>query len=64
MRLVPTMFVAYVKNSLYEELGDYWIENCVECGACAYDCPARIPIVQYIKVGKAELMKLKKGGKK
>jgi len=64
MNLVPTMYVAYVKNSLYEELGDYWIENCVECGACAYDCPAKIPIVHYIKVGKAELMKLKKGVKK
>jgi len=64
MRLVPTMFVAYVKNRMYEDLGDYWIENCVECGSCAYGCPAKIPIVQYIKVGKAELMKLKKGAKK
>lgn len=64
MRLVPTMYVAYVKNRMYEELGDYWIENCVECGSCSYGCPAKIPIVQYIKVGKAELMKIKKGAKK
>lgn len=64
MRLVPTMYVAYVKNRMYEELSDYWIENCVECGSCTYGCPAKIPIVQYIKVGKAELMRIKKGAKK
>ena len=62
MRLVPTMYVAYVKNAMYGDLSEYWIENCVECGACAYDCPAKIPIVQYIKVGKAEVMKMKKRG--
>jgi len=38
-------------------LKDYWIDNCVECGSCTYGCPANIPLVQYIKVGKAELQK-------
>jgi len=28
---------------------------CCECGCCAYDCPARIPLVQYIRAGKVEL---------
>jgi len=64
MRLMPTMYVAYVKSKMYDELKDYWIENCVECGSCAYSCPANIPIVQYIKVGKAELMKRKREAKK
>lgn len=64
MGLVPTMYVAYVKNRMYEELDDYWIANCVECGSCTFGCPAKIPIVQYIKVGKAELMRIKKGAKK
>jgi len=64
MRLMPTMYVAYVKSKMYDELKDYWIENCVECGSCSYGCPANIPIVQYIKVGKAELMKRKQEAKK
>jgi electron transport complex protein RnfC len=64
MRLVPTMYVAYVKNRMYKELADYWIGNCVECGSCTYGCPARIPLVQYIKVGKAELMRINKEAKK
>jgi electron transport complex protein RnfC len=28
---------------------------CCECGCCAYECPARIPLVQYIRAGKVEL---------
>ena len=57
MNLMPLMYVAYVKKNMYDELKDYWIDNCVECGSCAYGCPANIPLVQYIKVGKAELQK-------
>ncbi len=33
--------------------------DCIECGACAYTCPARRPIVHLVKFGKAELAKLK-----
>lgn len=29
--------------------------ECIECGSCAYGCPARIPLVQHIRIGKAEL---------
>jgi electron transport complex protein RnfC len=29
--------------------------ECIECGSCAYSCPARIPIVQYLRIGKAEV---------
>jgi electron transport complex protein RnfC len=25
------------------------IENCIECGSCAYICPGRMPIVELIK---------------
>jgi electron transport complex protein RnfC len=61
MDLMPLMYVNYVKKGAYESLSDYHITNCVECGACAYNCPANIPIVSYIKIGKTELQK--QGGK-
>jgi len=54
---MPLMFVNLVKKEDYESLADYHIANCVECGACAYGCPAKIPIVSYIKTGKVELRK-------
>ena len=57
MGLMPMQFVAHAKKRMYSELKEYYIENCVECGSCSYGCPAKIPIVQYIKTGKAEMQK-------
>ncbi|GAI16161.1 unnamed protein product, partial [marine sediment metagenome] len=36
---------------------EYYIENCIECGSCAYVCPANIPIVGYIKTCKSTIAK-------
>jgi electron transport complex protein RnfC len=51
------MFVEFVKNGMHDACKDYYIENCIECGSCAYICPANIPIVGYIKTGKISLTK-------
>ena len=55
MKLMPLMYVNYVKNKNYSILNDYAILNCCECGACEYVCPSDIQIVSYIKTGKAKL---------
>jgi electron transport complex protein RnfC len=28
---------------------------CMECGCCAYVCPAGIPLVQLMRMGKAQM---------
>jgi electron transport complex protein RnfC len=33
-------------------LAGYHIGACMECGCCAYICPARLPLVQLIRLGK------------
>ena len=53
--LLPAELARLVKNSKWESLRDYHIMDCMECGCCTYVCPARIPIVQLIKLGKAEV---------
>ncbi len=58
MGLMPLQFANIVKHEDYERLNDFHINNCFECGSCAYACPANIPLVSYIKVGKAELRKI------
>jgi len=55
LSLVPAELARLAKNSKWERLRDYHIVDCMECGCCAYVCPARIPIVQLIKLGKAQL---------
>lgn len=56
-RLVPSLLAAYAKASRYEECKEAYLDYCFECGACAYVCPANIPLVQYIRIAKAELDK-------
>jgi len=35
----------------------YHMAACMECGCCAYICPSAVPLVQLIRMGKAEAPK-------
>lgn len=35
------------------------LNACVECGCCSYVCPSNIPLVQYIRSGKAQARKIR-----
>jgi electron transport complex protein RnfC len=59
MRLMPTLLARYAKMGRYDECRENYIDDCFECGACTYACPANIPLVQYIKIAKKELLKRK-----
>jgi electron transport complex protein RnfC len=59
MRLMPTLLARYAKAGRYDECRENYIDDCFECGACSYACPANIPLVQYIKIAKKELLKRK-----
>ncbi len=55
VNLVPTEIAKNVKKGYWDRMEKLCVADCMECGACAYSCPARIPLVQYIKEGKAAL---------
>ncbi len=55
--LIPSEYSIYGEKGMYLETAGIDIMDCIECGACTYICPARRPIVQWIKVSKAELAK-------
>ena len=57
MRLVPTRLALASRAGDWELASNYHIAACMECGCCAYECPAAIPLVQLIRVGKAQMMK-------
>ncbi len=60
MGLTPTQLMKYVK---YDQLslGETWgLLDCVECGCCQFICPAKIPLVHWIRLGKAQIARLKR----
>jgi electron transport complex protein RnfC len=52
--------VRFLAAGAYEDAADlYDLHTCIECGLCTYFCVARIPISQYIRLGKYELDRAK-----
>lgn len=52
MSLEPTEIVQAVKKQDWNEAERFYCHACIECGSCAFVCPAHIPLVQYIRMGK------------
>ena len=52
---MPTTISALVEHERWDEVKDYSIMDCMECGSCSYICPAKRKLVDYIKFGKAQL---------
>ncbi|MFP4661556.1 MAG: electron transport complex subunit RsxC [Halanaerobiales bacterium] len=54
--LMPVNLSKYASHDMLEELEQYQVLNCIECGSCSFICPAKRPLMQYIKIGKAEVI--------
>ncbi len=52
MGLEPTILYKLISNFDYEAAVSQGLMDCRECGCCGYSCPARIPLVQGLRVGK------------
>ncbi|MFH1339501.1 MAG: electron transport complex subunit RsxC [Candidatus Omnitrophota bacterium] len=55
MNLLPVYLGIYGERELWDRCEELGALDCIECGCCAYVCPARIPLVQTVKSVKAEL---------
>ncbi|HEX73070.1 MAG TPA: electron transport complex subunit RsxC [Candidatus Hydrogenedentes bacterium] len=52
--LNPSMLGLLARKERYEEMAEhYHLNDCFECGCCAYVCPSNIPLVQYFRIAKA-----------
>ena len=58
---MPTKLARYSQLDKLEEAEELDITVCMECGTCAYTCPANIPLVQWIRLGKKRVMEKQKG---
>lgn len=58
MHLMPMKFEESVRKGRYKQLADYGLNNCIECAACEYVCPANVALIESIKNGKMKLKQL------
>ena len=57
MQLMPTLIKRGTDLGQVAALKKSNVMTCMECGSCAYACPAHIPLVQYMRLGKAMIRK-------
>ena len=57
MGLMPNRIADYAEKDMFDECKEYGILDCMECGACAYSCASRRPIVHLVKYVKSKLKK-------
>jgi electron transport complex protein RnfC len=50
----------FSKADNFEKARDYNLFDCIECGCCTYVCPSDIPLVQYYRYAKSEIIALDK----
>ena len=53
--LMPNELSQFLEAEDFEAAEDYNLMDCIECGCCAFVCPARRPLVQHMRRGKAEI---------
>ena len=55
MRLTPVMITRSLKAEDMKAAKKFGLLDCIECGCCAFICPANERLVQKIRLGKQKL---------
>ncbi len=55
MGLNPSMLSILSEKGYYEETKEYNLFDCFECGSCAFVCPSKRPMVQFIRLAKSQV---------
>ena len=62
MRLMPLEIETAFSQKKPERLEKLKVNLCMECGCCAYSCPAKRPLTQTMKLAKQMLKTMPRGG--
>ncbi len=63
MGLEPYLLMTQSEKGLYERMEQEKVMDCIECGSCSYTCPSARPLLDYIRLGKAEVGKIMRSRK-
>ena len=56
MGLEPFLLNRLYKAGDLASLEHNAVQDCIECGCCLYSCPANIPLLDYIRQAKGQVM--------
>lgn len=52
IHLVPSRVAKLIERGNFDEAVEWNVMDCVECGSCSYNCPSKINLVHFMKLGK------------
>ena len=64
MALEPYLLMPLSQQNIFDRLEVEHVMDCVECGSCSYTCPANRPLLDFIRLGKANVGKIIRTRKK
>ena len=57
MGLEPYLLMRFSESAMWIEAEHALITDCIECGSCSYTCPSHRPQLDYIRLGKANVIR-------
>lgn len=63
MGLEPYLLMLTAQKEMHERSEEACIMDCIECGSCVYTCPANRPLLDYIRLEKAQVGAIMRGRK-
>jgi electron transport complex protein RnfC len=64
MGLEPYLLMALAERKMMEKVEANRAMDCIECGSCSFTCPSSRPLLDYIRYGKTEVLKIIRSRKK
>ncbi len=58
MGLEPYLLEKLARRDRFEDCEAEAVTDCMECGSCSYTCPSAIPLLDYIRYGKTNVMRI------
>ncbi|MBP7211158.1 MAG: electron transport complex subunit RsxC [Paludibacteraceae bacterium] len=58
MGLEPFLLGILSELQIWDKLEESHVTDCIECGSCMFTCPSHRPILDYVRMGKSEVMSI------
>ncbi len=60
MGLEPFLYEKLAEKGRWDDLDVLNVTDCIECGCCSYTCPSARPLLDYIRLAKANVGRIRR----